>query len=261
MLVNNNKANFDGLYTDAVRYDLQNEYYKEDIDFYLSYLKDFDSNYSILELAVGTGRVGLALRTAGFSVFGIDTSEIMLDRAKLKASAINTYMDLANADITDFNFNRNFDLIILPLNTLTHLEDYKSQRKSLHCIKKHLLPSGQFILDVFNPNLEMLLRRSTHSYPLMTYYDSRLKSEVKVFESSFYESKTQINRIKYTYEIDGFSAAHSFEFGMRIFFPAELDNLLIFNGFNVKMKYGDYNLSPFSSDSPRQIVICSKSGE
>jgi Methyltransferase domain len=250
------KTNFDGLYTDATRYDFQHQFYEKDIEFYLDYLKNISPNCSVLELAIGTGRIGLKLQSFGFNVFGIDTSDVMLNEAKAKASSNNIFIELANADMTDFKLDRKFDVIILPMNTLIHLEDYQAQKKCLECVREHLSKTGIFILDVFNPNLRMLLRKPENSYPLITYHDSRLDSEVEVTESSFYDSKTQINRIKYHFKIDNENTNQFLEFGMRIFFPAELDNLLLFNGFQAIIKYGDYDFSPFLSESPRQIIVC-----
>ena len=44
---------------------------------------------------------------------------------------------------------------------------------------------------------------------------------------------------------------------LRMFFPEELDALLKYHGFIVERKYGDYDESPFESESPMQIVVCS----
>jgi hypothetical protein len=43
---------------------------------------------------------------------------------------------------------------------------------------------------------------------------------------------------------------------MRLFYPQELDALLHYNGFAVEHKYGDFDESPFTSDSPRQLLVC-----
>jgi hypothetical protein len=48
---------------------------------------------------------------------------------------------------------------------------------------------------------------------------------------------------------------------MRQFFPQELDSLFIYNGFRIEQKYGDSDESPFTGESPKQIIVAiSKEG-
>ena len=44
-------------------------------------------------------------------------------------------------------------------------------------------------------------------------------------------------------------------FTMRQFFPLEFDALFECNGFCIEAKYGDFDESAFTSDSPKQIII------
>jgi len=46
---------------------------------------------------------------------------------------------------------------------------------------------------------------------------------------------------------------------MRIFYPKELDYLLETNGFKIIKKYGGFDFSDFTAESPEQIYICQKS--
>ena len=42
---------------------------------------------------------------------------------------------------------------------------------------------------------------------------------------------------------------------MRVYFPQELEALLSCAGFIIEEKYGDYDLSPFTSASQKQLVV------
>lgn len=46
------------------------------------------------------------------------------------------------------------------------------------------------------------------------------------------------------------------EFKMKIYFPQEIDTLIRWSGFKIEGKLGDYDYSPFTSDSQRQLIIC-----
>ena len=49
------------------------------------------------------------------------------------------------------------------------------------------------------------------------------------------------------------------ELRMRLYFPQELDALLQLSGFAIEAKYGNYDDSPFASNTPKQLVICEAS--
>ena len=69
------------------------------------------------------------------------------------------------------------------------------------------------------------------------------------------ESNTQINRIKWDYYINNqFRSTENLD--MRIFYPKELDYLIESNGLKIINKYGNFDCSEFTADSPEQIYIC-----
>jgi hypothetical protein len=43
---------------------------------------------------------------------------------------------------------------------------------------------------------------------------------------------------------------------MRHFFPQEIDTLLWYNDFLIEHKYGTYDEGEFSSDAPKQLIVC-----
>lgn len=47
---------------------------------------------------------------------------------------------------------------------------------------------------------------------------------------------------------------------LRMFFPQEIDSLLHYNGFTIVHKYGNYDESPFTSMSRKQIILCRTGG-
>lgn len=70
-----------------------------------------------------------------------------------------------------------------------------------------------------------------------------------------YYKAAQVNHIKWRYRIGEKEFTH--QLNMRIFFPLELEALLIHNGFIIETKYGDFDASPFASASLKQIPVCS----
>jgi hypothetical protein len=89
------------------------------------------------------------------------------------------------------------------------------------------------------------------------YSDPDGRGKVVVTENNTYDTATQLNRVKWYYKIGGRPTESIKELNMRIYYPQELDALLHYNGFAIESKYGDYDETPFSSSSSKQIVVCS----
>jgi hypothetical protein len=88
------------------------------------------------------------------------------------------------------------------------------------------------------------------------YEDPEGKGTVKVYESNEYDPALQINKVKFYYQLPDRTEEIVEDLPMRMFFPQELDVLLQYNGFEIEAKYGDYEDAPFSSRSPKQMVVC-----
>jgi SAM-dependent methyltransferase len=125
-------------------YHLHHENYLEDLPFWLT-LADQTSG-PILELGCGTGRVMSTLRREGFNVFGLDYDQQMLDHLK----QIDPDAPVFLADLTNFQLDLKFSLILLPCNTYSTLT--AAQRKSaLGSVCDHLTPGGIFAFSLPNP--------------------------------------------------------------------------------------------------------------
>lgn len=245
-------------YLDARHYDLKFEALMRgrlnDIPFFLNKAREYGD--PVLELACGTGRVTIPTAKEGFSITGLDILDSMLKEAKKKSKEENLDIEWIEGDMTDFELNRKFNLITIPAVAFNWILEDNDIRKCLECVKKHLTSKGRFILTTFNPDLEILTRDPTKTFPNAEYPDPDGNGLITVRESNFYDKTTQINTVKYHYFIAGKEIIN--ELKLRIIFPKELDALLKYNGFTIEAKYGEYDETPFNSDSKLQIIICYK---
>jgi len=241
------------LYSDGRHYDLQTKGFVEDIPFYLRQVQKYGQ--PVLELACGTGRITIPLAQKGIQITGLDVSESMLAQARRKASQKNVAVTWIRADCRDFQQNQKFRLIFIPANSITHLHDLESLETFFSCVRIHLADKGRFVIDVFNPRLDILMRDPTKRYPVAEYSDPDDQGMVTVTESNAYDAAQQINRIKWYYKTG--EEERVVENNMRVFFPQELDGLLQYYGFVIEAKYGNYDETPFESGSPKQLVVCS----
>jgi SAM-dependent methyltransferase len=242
------------LYFDGRHYDLQHKGITDDIPLYMELAQRYGD--PILELACGTGRVTIPLAERGFGITGLDISEPMLDSARIRAREAGVSIDWRKGDCRDFRLGKQYRLVLFPFNSIAHLHDTESIERCLACVRGHLAPSGRFVIDIFNPRLEILLRDASERYPVAEYDGPDGQGTVVITENNVYDRATQVNRIKWYYKTADVQVETVRELNMRIFYPQELDGLLHFNGFVVEHKYGDVDLQPFTSESPRQITVC-----
>ena len=241
------------LYSDGQHYDLQNKGFVEDIPFYRRQIRKYGQ--PVLEVACGTGRITISLAEEGICITGLDVSEFMLARARKKASEKRQDIQWILADCRDFRLDQKFHLVFMPFNSITHLHDLQSLEAFFNCVKEHLATEGRFLIDVFNPRLDILMRDPTRRYPVAQYLDPDGQGTVTVTENNVYDAAQQMNRLKWYYKI-GEGEERVVENNMRILFPQELDGLLLYCGLAIEAKFGNYDETPFESTSPKQLIVC-----
>jgi SAM-dependent methyltransferase len=146
--------------------------------------KILNKDSKILELGCGTAE-NLSL-FKNYAVTGIDISEGMLKLARKKIPAGK----FLKGNISDFNLNKKFDLIICLYDTINHLENFKSWAQLFKCVKAHLSKNGVFIFD-FNTLYKLNILSESDIYPEFSGEDTLLLDVKK-------ESKNLFNwNIKY----------------------------------------------------------------
>jgi SAM-dependent methyltransferase len=247
----------DHIYQDGRHYDQLFLEANDDLPFWIEQAKTYGD--PILELACGTGRITTLLTQQGFNVAGIDNSIAMLNEAEKKANSQDVTVEWVQGDIRDFELDEKFSLIILPANALCHLLTFTDFESCLAGVKKHLIDGGKFVIDVFVPNLALLIDKPDERFPFSEYNDPGGKGKVVVTHSYVYEADTQIKRINTFHSLPGEDEEVEGELNMRMYFPQELDALLKYNGFTIEQKFGNYDLSPFNLEAEKQLIICSVS--
>ena len=126
-----------------------------DIEFYAAYLSS--PKQRVLELGCGTGRVSIDLATRGHLVVGVDNSESMLLRARLKRRGMTPAqqkdVQLLTYDMLSLNLPVKFHLVLVPFYTFNHLEGRNSRAKALVTMSRHLLPGGKAIIHAASPQV------------------------------------------------------------------------------------------------------------
>lgn len=241
------------LYDNDWLYDLVHEKSadSEQIAFYERQISEYGS--PVLELACGTGNYLVTLSSNDVEISGLDVSDQMLHAAERRAENENTETNLINADMRDFDLGQKFALIFVAGNSFQHLNYLSDVEACFASVKKHLKPNGRFIVEVFNPSLELLTRNPQERFFVGEYKTA--DGWIVLTENVFYDRATQINRIDWHYKNQFMKEEQTVSFTMRQFFPQELDSLFLHNGFQIEKKFGDFDESDFTSQSPKQIIV------
>lgn len=223
-----------------------------------------DATGPLLEIGCGTGRLLLPLAQAGYTLTGIDLSETALSaaQAKLNAAGLSHKAALASADMRDFDLPyKNFALAIVPLNTFMHCQSTNDQLATLRAIQRHLQPNGQLIVDIFQPDPTLLAEVDGR-----LYFEDEMTDEITGHTVQWYwrhdiDLAEQMRHLTYILdEIDteGIVRRTRISFSLRFIYRYEMALLFRLSGFTPIALYGDYDLSPFDSHSPRMIFVAEK---
>ena len=107
-----------------------------------------------LELAIGTGRIGLPLLRRGVPVSGIELSTAMVGRLRTKVGADE--LPVAIGDMATTHVPGEFALVYLVFNTITNLRTQAEQVACFRNAAAHLAPGGRFVIEVSVPPLRRL---------------------------------------------------------------------------------------------------------
>jgi len=225
----------------------------EDIPFWIHQAQTYGD--PILELAVGTGRIAIPLAKEGFKVTGIDMSDSMLEQAQKKLFAAQVSVNLIKADMRDFHLDTKFPLIIIPSNSIVHLQALEDLEACLACVKKHLTPNGTLIIDTHNPQFKYLNSDPNKPPSTRTYPNPNGEGTITVSSRFLYHGEQQINTITMAHQLPDGTEEITDVIHARLHFPQELNALMKYNGFTVENKMGDYNKEKFHSQSSKQILV------
>ena len=217
---------------------------------------------SILELAVGTGRVAIPLAKAGHRVVGVDYAADMLRIARRKRDAAGIsprQLTLVNQNVLRLNLREKFDWIVLLFNTFLAFPTLKEQDAVLQGVARHLKPGGKFWVQMFQPNLDILAKPKSEKLDPALMYIPELKRTVYRETTVVRDQAKQTQEVIFTYrwfDPKGRPREERLRFDLTYIFPRELRILLERNGLRIEKLYGDYDGSPLTADSPRIIAMC-----
>jgi SAM-dependent methyltransferase len=219
----------------------------------------------LLELGCGTGRLLVALATAGYAVTGVDSSAEMLRiaRAKAEAAGVLRQVTLVQGDYADASLPGTYRLALVMMNTFLHLTTQADQLRALRHWRQHLSPGGLLLIDVFNPDVAQLASLDGRVEWEKTWSDRETGTKVMKFLTRTVDLAEQLIHVNLIYDeitADGRVGRTLVPFALRYLWRAEAELLLGQAGFALEAVYGDRSLGPFEGASDTMILVARRRG-
>ncbi len=200
---------------------------------------------SVLELAIGTGRIALPLAGNGVRVDGIDISQPMVDRLRAKPGGDQiaiTIGDFATVGVPD-----KYSLIYVVFNTLFNLLTQEDQVRCFENVALHLDHDGVFVVEAFVPTFLYRLRNDQ-------YVDAEaIEVDLVRLDVGRHDPVRQIlDESHVSLSRDGVKVV---PIVCRYAWPSELDLMARMAGLRLRERWAGWKNEPFVSTSDRHVSV------
>lgn len=249
-----------GFYATIARYyDAEHTDRTDDLALYSELAEEFGS--PALDIGCGTGRVLFHLAQEGHTVYGIDSEQAMLDRARRKLAAfphLNERVRIHQGDVLAYEPDATFNLVLLSYNSLMHFHDQPQQLALLQRLRRWIAPGGALVIDLPNAGETFATQDSSALTLERTFIDSETGHLIMQQAVSYLDRVQQLMHVTWIYdEITGQGAVQRTVAPVvfRYFFYPEVRLLLAQTGFEPVEVYGDAEHGPFEDGCERMIVL------
>ncbi|MGI8517940.1 MAG: class I SAM-dependent DNA methyltransferase [Acidimicrobiia bacterium] len=225
----------------AARYDA---FFPEVAEGMIDRLAELAENGTVLELAIGTGRVALPLASRGLKVSGIDISPEMVSLLRKKPGGAK--IPVVMGDFVNVAVDGEFKLIYLVSNTLFGLLRQAEQVRCFANVVPHLENVGRFLIEAFVPDLGRFDRGQR-------VQAIKVLREQAVIEVSQHDLVNQLVTSQWVWLSP--TGIELRPVNIRYAWPSELDLMAQLAGLELEVRWGGWEKEPFTSVSPRHVSV------
>ena len=215
----------------AARYD---DVPRGDEDAAVAFLADAAGGRPALELAIGTGRIGLPLASAGVPVDGIELSAAMVERLRAKPGGAE--LDVVVGDMASAGTGRRYGLVYLVYNTIFNLLTQDEQVACFANAARHLDDDGVFVVEAAVP--------SAWTGEASGVRAERVRADEVLLDVSRYDPATQLleeNHVRLSGDGVRFGPI-----ACRLAWPSELDLMARLAGLRLAARWGGWHRQPYT---------------
>ncbi|NOU64712.1 methyltransferase domain-containing protein [Paenibacillus sp. LMG 31461] len=201
----------------------------------------------LLDLCCGMGRHSLALSELGYTVTGVDLSEVLLQEAvKLGGEAQVKWI---HGDMRDVPLSEPFDAVVNLFTSFGYFDEDEQNEKVLHEMHRLLKEEGRFIVDFLNP---------VYVKANLVAQSEREEGDLTIRETRTIEDGCVRKRIVISQA--GEPDRHYLE-QVKLYERPEFEAMLAKAGLHIDHVYGDYEGQAYSPEtSSRMIFVGQKEG-
>jgi SAM-dependent methyltransferase len=198
-----------------------------------------------LELAIGTGRIGLPLAARGIRVDGIEQSAAMI--ARLRAKPGGDLIAVTMGDMANVPVGGSYRLIFLVFNTLYNLLTQDDQVRCFQSVARHLSEDGVFLVEALVPN-------SLYRLPENQYVDAEaVEVDQVTLDVGRFDPVTQLlDESHVTLSRAGIRVG---PIVTRYVWPSEMDLMARIAGLRLHERWAGWNREPFDARATRHVSV------
>lgn len=204
---------------------------------------------TVLDLCCGQGRHGQLLADKGLKVIGLDSSRFLLTEAQKNGALSQNQMHLIEGDARHIPLKPACDAVINLFTSFGFFEDRDNQTV-IAAIAAALKPQGKFLLEHWNPYAVLQLDQARNWWWMS-------ESLLALAEVEYDPASGRLSDYRTVVDLSAGAVQESVN-RIRFYFPTELEGLLASAGLKVRAMYGDFDCSPFVTESRRLITIAEK---
>ncbi len=211
----------------------------------VAFLADLAGDGPVLELAIGTGRIGLPLAATGVRVDGIERSEAMVARLRDKSGGGG--LDVTIGDMAEVQLPGRYRLVYVVFNTFFNLLTQDAQVRCFERAAAHLTDDGAFLIEAGTPGRLHRLDRGQ-------YVDAEeIRPDRVTLDVGQYDAATQIyDESHVSIGTDGIRLS---PIVTRYCTPSELDLMARIAGLRLHDRWSGWNGEPFTAESTRHVSV------
>ncbi len=211
----------------------------------VAFLADLAGDGPALELAIGTGRIGLPLAATGVRVDGIELSEAMV--ARLRENSGGDELEVTMGDMAEVQLPGRYRLVYVVFNTFFNLLTQESQVRCFERSAAHLNDDGVFVIEGGTPWWLHRLDRGQYVEA------EEIRPDRVTLDVGQYDAATQLyDESHVSIGPDGIRLS---PIVTRYCTPGELDLMARIAGLRLHARWGGWQGEPFTADSKRHVSV------
>ena len=217
-----------------------------DEDEAVAFLAELAGAGPALELAIGTGRIGLPLAARGVAVEGIDLSPDMV--AQLRKKPGGEDIPVTIGDFSEVPVSGSYRLIYVVYNTFFNLLHQEEQVRCFENVAAHLADGGSFVIEARVPGHINGLHENQYVDAEEVGVD-----EVWLDVARYNPVSQRLEETHVSLSADG--GVRLFPIVTRYCYPSELDLMARIAGLRLKERWGGWNRERFDSRSILAVSV------